>query len=242
MGDLNKKFTVFPVSVIDCNKVGKTGIRKCKKDNKGKTATSRGEFSPFPMEVGILTTQLHLQNCNLIFDPFSGWGERHLCCKKEGLPYIGYDKSPEAIKYALEKYGVNNILADSLVEDIPTHSGLLTCPPYFNLEKYQGDGLSSIKTWDEFIIQYKKVFLRCSEKATKGAIYCIMVGDFRKKGIYYNLSYETEKMMNELGFATYDKVIVSQKKTTPYLRMIRNCSKFLYSAKVHQYLLIFKKG
>ena len=40
-----------------------------------------------------------------------------------------------------------------------------------------------------------------------------MVGDWRLKGIFYNLSYDTEKIMYDLGFKLHDKVICNQKKT-----------------------------
>ena len=68
-----------------------------------------------------------------------------------------------------------------------------------------------------------------------------MVGDWRMRKKYHNLSFNTERIMYKLGFDIHDKVIVNQKSSTPYLRMGKNCKKFLYTAKVHQYLLVFKK-
>mgnify|MGYP003627565719 FL=1 len=234
-------YTIYPVSVIDVARVGKKGLRKGWKNKNGVQISSRQEFSPFNLEIGTLCAEFFLRDAGTIFDPFAGWGERHLCCEQAGKVYLGYDKSPDAIKYAQEKYNVQNYLADSLEEEIPEHSGLLTCPPYWNLEKYAGDGLSKLKTWDDFIKFYKRILQRCSEKSSNDATYCIMVGDWRKAGKYYNLSYETENIMHSLGFETWDKVIVNQKKCIPYLRMGTNAKRFLYTAKVHQYLLVFKK-
>ena len=64
---------------------------------------------------------------------------------------------------------------------IPEHDGLLTCPPYWNLEKYDNKlGLDKIKKWEDFLEEYEKVWKRVTEKALPGAKYCIMVGDWRK--------------------------------------------------------------
>lgn len=234
-----KPYTIYPVSVIDTAKpkIKKRGSQK----KNGVTQSSRTEFSPFQMEVGTLCAEFYCRDSYLIFDPFAGWGERHRCCEDASRNYVGFDKSPDAIDYAFKTFGVSNTLADSLTEEIPQHNGLITCPPYWNLEKYEGDGLSSLKTWNEFLKFYKKIFERCYAKADDGATYCIMVGDWRKNHKFYNLSYETERMMNDIGFKTWDKVVVNQKKIYNYLRMGYNAKKFGYSCKVHQYLLIFKK-
>ena len=234
-------YTIYPVSVIDCEKVGKKGLRTGVKDKDGNIKSSRAEFSPFNMEIGTLSAEFFLRDAATVFDPFAGWGERHRCCKDVSRNYIGYDKSPAAIKYAKDTFNVDNILADSLVENIPPHSGLLTCPPYWNLEKYNGEGLSSLKSWTDFLEFYEKILARCSEKSSDDATYCIMVGDWRMKKKYHNLSFQTERIMYKLGFEIHDKVIVNQKSSTPYLRMGKNCKRFLYTAKVHQYLLVFKK-
>lgn len=234
-----KEYSIYPVSVIDCKKP-KNKMRGSQKKN-GIIQSSRAEYSPFQFEIGSLCAEFYCRDTSLIFDPFAGWGERHKCCLDASRNYYGIDKSAAAIKYAKDKFNVENHLGDSLTVDIPTHDGLITCPPYWNLEKYEGGGLSSIKTWKEFLIFYKKIFERAAEKATIGATYCIMVGDWRKKHIFYNLSYETERIMHSLGFETWDKVIVNQKKIYNYLRMGYNAKKFGYCCKVHQYLLVFKK-
>jgi DNA modification methylase len=234
-----KPYSIYPVSVIDCAKP-KYKMRGSQKKN-GVTQSSRTEFSPFQTEIGTLCAEFYCRDTFLIYDPFAGWGERHKCCVDASRNYYGIDKSPAAIKYAKEKFNVENHLGDSLEKEIPYHDGLITCPPYWNLEKYEGGGLSSLKSWEEFLIFYKKIFERAAEKAMIGATYCIMVGDWRKKHKFYNLSFETERIMKSLGFETWDKVIVNQKKIYNYLRMGYNAKKFGYSCKVHQYLLIFKK-
>ena len=236
---VKKKYAITPVSVLDTERIGKKGIRTIKHQEK---KSSRTEYSPYPMEVGELCAEFFCRDSSLIFDPFAGWGERNVCCEKHNQPYIGYDISPEAIEYAKKKYKVKNYLGDSGKDPIPPHDGLITCPPYWNLEKYKGDNnLSRLKNWNDFLEEYENILSRCADQALPDTTYCIMVGDWRMNKQYYNLSYETEKIMLGLGFRTHDKVIVSQKKITPYLKMMTNAKRFAYTAKVHQYLLIFKR-
>jgi len=108
------------------------------------------------------------------------------------------------------------------------------------LERYQGGGLSDCKHYDEFLILYEEILTRVADKALPDSTYCIMVGDWRKKGVYHNFSTDTENIMLKLGFTIHDKVICNQKKTANWRIMLKNAKKFLYTAKVHQYLLVFK--
>jgi len=235
---MSDTYDIIPVSVIEPKRVGRKGIRNKKIKAR---YSSRSEYSPYPLEVGSLCADFFCRESSLIFDPFAGWGERNVTCNKYNKPYIGYDISPEAIEYAKKKFNVTNYLGDSRTEEIPPHDGLITCPPYFNLEKYKGDNnLSRLKNWDDFLEQYELILTRSAEKALPNSTYCLMVGDWRAKNIYYNLSYETERIMVKLGFKIHDKVIINQKPITPYLRLLTNAKRFGYTAKVHQYLLVFK--
>ena len=205
--DVNYKY--IPVSVFDVEKMGKKTIRG--KQNHTKSS-NRNTYSPFPIDVGEWCAEYFLRDSNIIFDPFAGWGERNKTITESGKCYIGYDISQKAIDYAKEKFGVNNILADSRKEEIPFHDGLLTCPPYWNIEKYESsNGLDKIKQWDDFLIDYRLIWKRCVEKALPGSKYCIVLGDCWKNKIYYDFQYQTEKIMEELGMKAFDKVVLSNK-------------------------------
>jgi hypothetical protein len=68
-----------------------------------------------------------------------------------------------------------------------------------------------------------------------------MVGDWRKKNIFYDLGYQTEKVMEKCGFKPFDKVILSHKKISPIKLMLPQAKRFGYTPKVHQYLYIYEK-
>lgn len=230
----------IPVSVFDVKGVGSKGIRGNHKFGDG--TSSRSRFSPFNLDVCEFIVEYFLENKNVIVDPFAGWGERGYICNKYNKMYYGVDISPKAIKYAQENFGVNNILGDSREEEVIEHDGLISCPPYWDLEKYDGEkNLCKNKSWISFIQDYENIFKKYVEKAEKGAIYCLVVGDWRFNKTYHNLSFETQRIMQKLGMTLKDKVILNQKKNTNYRIFLPQCRRHKYTAKVHQYLLVFQK-
>jgi len=242
MADISYKY--MPISIFDVKKMGKKGIRGKRNWSKKKAIpSSRATYSPFPPDVAEWCAMYFLRDKNNIFDPFAGWGERHRAILDASKNYVGFDISEKAIENAKKLFGVNNTLANSLVDEIPVHDGLLTCPPYWNLEKYDSkEGLDRTDTWEGFLEDYLKIWKRVTEKAEKGAKYCIMVGDWRKKNVFYDLSYQTEKVMEQCGMKPFDKVILSYKKISPISMLLPQCKRFGYSSKVHQYLLIYEKA
>jgi DNA modification methylase len=229
--------SVIPTSVIDIEPQ-----RKRKNENHSKES-SRANYSPFPNEVATLCYEFFLKDSTLVFDPFAGWGERAFHAKKNKINYIGYDISEVAIKNALDNFNVQNELNDSFTSDIPEFDGFITCPPYWNLEKYNSnDGIDRIKTWDEFLVKYNTILSRCYDRAKHNTTFCIMVGEWRSKGIYYDFEYETRRIFKELGATIIDQIIVSRKKTSKIKIMLPQCKRLGYSVRVHETLLVFRKN
>jgi len=232
-------YKYIPVSVFDVAKCGKGTIRGKQDHNK---KSNRSTFSPFLPDVAEWCGEYFLRDATFVFDPFAGWGERHKAIKESGKLYFGYDISEKAIEYAKEKFDVVNNLGDSRKDEIPEHDGLLTCPPYWNLEKYDSkEGLDRIKGWDNFLIEYELVWKRTIEKAKGGSKYCIVLGDWRKSHKYYDLVYQTEKIMEKLGMKAFDKVILSAKKHSKIKIMLPQAKRLGYTTKVHQVLLVYEK-
>lgn len=228
--------TVIPVSVID---IGAQGKRVAEDHN---TTSSRANYSPFPHEISTLCYEFYLKDKSTIFDPFAGWGERAFYAKKYNKIYTGYDISDVAIKKAYDDYGVTNLLMDSYVADIKPFDGLLTCPPYWNLEKYANvNGIDREKTFEDFITKLKTIFSKAYDVAEDGAVFCVMVGDWRKNHVYYDLEFETSKMFKEFGAKIIDKVVVSRSKVSKIKIMLPQAKRLGYSVRVHENLLVFKK-
>ncbi len=232
-------YKYIPVSVFDVEKCGKDTIRG--KQNHTKKS-NRSTYSPFLEDVAEWCGEYFLRDATFVFDPFAGWGERHKAIINSNKLYFGYDISVKAIEYAKEKFGVVNILGDSRRDEIPEHDGLLTCPPYWNLEKYHSDeGIDRLKKWGDFLKDYELIWKRATEKARKGSKYCIVLGDWRKNHKYYDLVYQTEKIMEKLGMEPFDKVVLSSKKHSKIKIMLPQAKRLGYSVKVHQVLLVYEK-
>jgi DNA modification methylase len=228
---------IIPVSVIDI-----AAQKKRKNENHANTS-SRANYSPFPSEIADLCYEFYLRDAERVFDPFAGWGERHSKAIEWGKAYTGVDISPVAITSALNDYGVDNILADALDYDIQEFDGLITCPPYWNLEKYDEDlNLSRVKTWERFLMGLNQAFDACYSAAEQGATFCVMVGDWRKDHKYYDLEYEVSGMFKGYGASIVDKVVVSRKKVSKIKIMLPQAKRLGYSVRVHESLLVFRKA
>lgn len=234
-----QRLDVLPVSVLEVAASGADSIRGVEEHD---ASSSRSGFSPFPFEVAELCVSLYLAGSKLIVDPFAGWGERHESAKRHNIPYIGFDSSPEAIMHAEETYGVINLIGDSRSVEVPEHDGLLTCPPYWNLESYAGEeGLDQIGSWADFLIEYRGVIQRFAAKASRSATYCIATGDWRAENKYYDLTFQTEKIMCDLGFVPHDKVVISRLGISKIKIMLPQAKRLKYTVKVHEMLTVWRK-
>jgi hypothetical protein len=232
------RIDVLPCSVLEIG--SQAGERR--ETGGHDSASSRAEFSHFPAEVGSLCMQLYLRECERLFDPFAGWGERHADAKAAGKEYVGYDINPHAIAEAQRVYGVGNTLADSRTTPIPLFDGLITCPPYWNLEVYSKAGIENAQTFDAFVKWgLGPIFDRCYDAAQVGAVFCIMVGDWRQDGLYYDLAHQTRRLFDDLGATTLDEVIVSRRTVSKIKVMLPQAIRLGYTVKVHETLLVLQK-
>jgi hypothetical protein len=237
MAQPDKGMSIIPVSVIDVWSQGSHLRELGGHDEK----SSRQQFSPFSEEVARLCYELYLRDCEQIFDPFAGWGERHFYAQDYGKQYTGFDVNPLAIQHAEDHFGVHNILADSEGAEFPEFDGLLTCPPYWNLERYTEYGIDAEPTWRGFLSRYAAIFRKAYEVATDGAMFCVAVGDWRKDGVYYDIAHQTRKIFENLGATTVDDVVISRKGVSKIKIMLPQAKRLGYSVKVHESLLVFRK-
>jgi len=232
-----KKIAVLPCSVIEIGE--QPSIRR--EDGGHDSKSSRAEYSHFPAEVGAICFQLYLSDkCN-IFDPFAGWGERAADAREHWKSYTGFDINPLAIARAKEVFGVENTLADSRINPIPNFDGLITCPPYWNLEKYSDSGLDGLPTFDKFCDELGYVFRRCYDAAERGAIFCVMTGDWRDGGKYFDLTYRVQNLFDKFGASVVDQVVLSRLRVSKVKVMIPQAIRLGYTVKVHETLSVFKK-
>ena len=232
-----RKIETMPVSVIDIPPQTKH-IREAGGHDKN---SSRSEYSAFSPSVGSLCYELYLRGCKKIFDPFAGWGERASLATQFGKEYTGIDINQEAINSAAEIYGEKNILCDARDFIPQPFDGLITCPPYWNLEKYTKSGLDGAKTWGGFKSDYTMIFKRLIDIADDGAMFCVQVGDWRESKKYYDLCHVTRSIFCDNGCEPVDEVVLSRKGITKIKTMIPQAVAQGYTVKCHEMLLVFKK-
>lgn len=239
-GPSPSRLDVLPVSVVE---LGASGSGRIRGNSEHDSQSSRAAYSPFPFEAAELCASLYLRDSRLTVDPFAGWGERAQAMARHNLPYVGFDISPEAIKHAEDTYGVISTLGDSKSVTVPEHTGLITCPPYWNLERYNSaEGLDATKSWPDFLRDYEHILSRFAEKAASGSRYCITTGDWRDGGKYFDLTFQTDKIMERAGFSQHDKVVLSRLSISKIKIMLPQAKRLGYTVKVHETLSVYAKS
>ena len=232
---------VIPTSIIELAR-GKGDRRKHSDGVANWMHSSRSTYSHFPPEAVALSYDLYLRDRVLVWDGTAGWGERHGGALDRGRTYVGYDISPKAIENALDVYGGYNNLGNTLEMPVIPFDAYFSCVPYWNLEKYEMDeGMDHCKTWEEFIHQYRIMFTKAVEAAVPGARFVVMVGDWRKNHVYYDLTYQTQKIFTDLGLKCFDMSILSHRTSMNAASHIPQSVRLGYTAKVHETVLVYDK-
>ena len=227
-----------------------------KVDSKDFIKSGRGSFlSKFNSEYAKRIIEMWSKEDDLIVDPFAGRSSRPLVSTLMGRNYMGFDVVKDNLQEAKEQY--NELkkerklgklkLIDSSSEHIDNylHSGvadmILTCPPYFNIEKYESaDGqLTDIKKYEDFLLIYKSILNKCCNKLKPGGFFAVVLANFRIDGKLYDFCGDTKDILKkELTY--HDEIILEMspaKRHPLYTQAITN----LNCLKTHEYCLVFRK-
>jgi tRNA1(Val) A37 N6-methylase TrmN6 len=192
---------------------------------------------------------------DIIEDPFSG-RTRALIAGLKNRRYIGFEISSDVfnimnakIKENISKFKYEPLIynKDSLnIKQIVKEpiDFIFSCPPYWNLEKYQScpGQLSDIKEYNIFL---KELQIRLKEsfdllKQNKYAAF--VVGDFRKQGTLYAFHSDFIFLMEEIGAKLHDIIIIQTVSWDVANYRFGNAKKQKITSKVCEYLIIFKKN
>ena len=189
-----------------------------------------------------------------ILDPFAGGSVRGIVANYLGYKYRGIDIRPEQIASNLEQaenilepdnipiwhVGDSNVVLDNINEEFDF---VFSCPPYGDLEVYsdlEGD-ISNMK-YDEFIDVYTSIINKSCKLLKKDSFACFVVGEFRdKKGNYVGFVPDTINAFKNCGMNYYNEAILATPLGSAMLRA-NTCMKNKKLCKVHQNILVFKKG
>lgn len=217
-----------------------------------KTLTGTSVFDPVLCE--ILYTWYGDKNA-LIVDPFAGGHTRGLVASRLGYRYIGTDVSKRQITAnrqrakELGEKGATWVEADGI--DLAKHvkekaDMLFTCPPYYDLEKYDPENpldLSNKPNYEAFIEAYSKVLINTYNIIKPNGWAIIVVGNVRDdEGNYYDLVGDTVRIMRGAGYHFYNEAILATAIATATVRARRTFDSGKKLVKTHQNILFFAKG
>lgn len=187
---------------------------------------------------------------DLVLDPFMGWGVRGAVATMLGRRYWGYEVSPtmfDKAKRFLNTDGVQEkielVMGDGLkLEQGPDTADLIfTCPPYWNLEKYESvpHQISDCSRYEEFLVMLSKGFEKYNEVLKKGKFCVFVVSDFRKDG-FKLLHKDVIDIAEKVGLKIWD-ILISIRKNPFVWKQIARCDKKRYTSNSHEYILVFRK-
>jgi len=214
------------------------------------------KFSKFSYGLSNDVIRYWSEKGDTILDPYMGWGIRGAVALVLDREYIGYDISSEMYGVAtdfLKKSTVSSLgtyvyethledgikLASTKDESVDL---IFTCPPYYDREKYPGNDveqLSKIKGYDKFLVKIKESLENCY-RVLKPDKFCIwVVGDWRNNG-FYLFHKDVINLAEQNGFKTWDVMIAKLRSPFAY-KQAGKCDRMKYTAKTHEYVLVFKK-
>ena len=233
------------------------------------TFSARGEQAKKPERVStfdpVLSEILYAwfsRECDTVLDPFAGGSVRGIVASTMGRKYVGIDLSRKQcdenktqFNDFLAKYNVKGsaywICSDSekITELLSEHNKfdmMLTCPPYYNIEKYSHDpnDLSNLATYEEFLNKYAKILHKTYDLLNDNSFAVIVVSEVRNPstGEYYGLVPDTIKIMKDANYIYYNEIILYNNIGSLPIRAPKYFDQSRKIGRTHQNVLVFYKG
>ena len=193
-----------------------------------------------------------------ILDPFCG-RTRALVSYAMNRNYVGYEVSGDVVSYMNNKFDSlgcfsdNNFNVDIIHDDClnidkefdgEQFDLIFTCPPYWNLEKYEScEGqLSDIKNYAVFMDALVERLNKAVKVLKKDKYMCIVVGDFRRNTQYVTFHADLlERMRDNNSLKLHDVIVMQNMPFHTAAFYFGSKKKYKYTAKAHEYLLVWKK-
>jgi len=187
-----------------------------------------------------------------IIDPFAGGPTRGVVASVLGRRYTGIDISGEQVDADVEEaqslrgeYEPRYLVGDSaqLVPQLDECDMVLTCPPYYGLERYTDDPRDlSTMTPEAFARSYADVLAACSGRMRPGALAALVVGDARDgHGDYLDLPGLTVDCGRRAGLTLYNRMTYIQPYGTAPLRCARTFRASQKVTSVSEMVIVLRK-
>jgi len=213
---------------------------------------SKSSFNPALMD---MLVQWFTSEGDWILDPFSGGPVRGLVSSMLGRNYLGVDIRPEQIQRNTEvASNLCNLIRGALewrvgdsakvlndvgvVPSLP-YRHIITCPPYFDLEKYGGpEGDLSEMDYQEFLRLYRDIIHKALARLTGDGFSVWVVGNVRKGEFIEPIDFYTISYHLEAGYRLYNDIcFITPIGTAAYMANV--IARRLKMTRVHQMVLVF---
>lgn len=195
-----------------------------------------------------------------VLDPFAGGSVRGIVAAATGRDYTGIDLRPEqaaANQEQWERLGPTLpgecrwIVGDgrdvaALAADKGPYDFILTCPPYYDLERYSYDpaDLSNAGSYKEFMVAFRDVIVSAVGLLAPDRFAAVVVGDIRDdKGFYRNFPAHTIGLFQRYaGMTLYNEAILVTAVGSLPVRIGKQFEAGRKLGRTHQNVLVFYKG
>tara|TARA_A200000159_G_scaffold162612_1_gene186889 strand:- start:517 stop:1398 length:882 start_codon:yes stop_codon:yes gene_type:complete len=210
---------------------------------------------------GLMMSEFHAGLCenivhywsmvgDTIVDPFAGRLTRAFVSQSLGRNYYGYDVSSETVDRVRHELDRHELGATIYEEDgcemksTPDESAnlVMTCPPYGDIERYESaEGqLSDLRKYEDFCERIQVCGDNIERVLKPGGFAVWVCGDWRRDGEYKPFHSDTINMFTKSGLKLHD-IIVMKNDTIFAALQAGKCASKRYTAKVHEFILVFRK-
>ena len=189
-----------------------------------------------------------------IVDPFAGRVTRAAVSTHLNRIYEGYEISPQTYNRSLEHYQKHSIPATLHLGDgrkmdntkKETADLIVTCPPYFNLERYESvEGqISDRFKYNDFLDDIELTIRNCKRVLKQGGYGCWVVGDFRsfhRWGGLLSFHSDLINIIKRVGLKHWDTIVLPSNYSPMIHAVLKSAKAKQFTAKKHEYLIVFKK-
>ena len=241
---MRTKYGIWPTTVWECSHQDKVmqALKKEIGDVGGVSVDNpegrRRDHASFPGEIGR-----------------SGKHGKYSRCKASGQGfYVGTEIRQEEVEAVNVRCSHCNVSGKVKIihgdgRDCPQVSDssadfCYTCPPYYDLEKYEGgeNDLSMVSTYESFLDEIEKVVVESCRILKGGAYSCWVVGLHRnKKGGLLALNHDIARIHQKAGFRFKEEIIVSNTGSGAIQRVGTFDKGDRRLIRTHEYVLVFVK-
>lgn len=224
------------------------------KEHEAKKVLSTGVSLFDPVLAEILCKWFTPHKGATIFDCFAGDTQKGLVFGTCGYDFTGVELRQEQVDINNEVIADRNLPIRYICDDgqnVAKHFDpesqdlLISCPPYFDLEKYSDlpNDASNQESYEDFIAILDRAFKAAYTCLKPNRFAVIVLGDVRNKanGVYYDFGGDVKRIFREAGAHLYNELILIEMSSSVALR----AQKYMESrkvAKMHQNILVFYKG